>query len=89
MTQSTKNEWEPVITMVQCPWCKTDWIDEAHEYVCANCLPEVDSVQKAMAVHAAIRELDRDLTSEQIKKQLPLLRRAKEHLDAIVEAISK
>lgn len=89
MTPSKTDDWEPVITLVQCPWCKDNWIDENHEYVCNTCSPKVTVLQTVLAVHASIREVDRNLTFEQIKEHLPLLRRAKDHLDAIVETASK
>ena len=70
--------------MIQCPACEVGWIDEAHEFVCPDCIPKVHADLVVYEVHKAIQELDKHLTSEQLKSRLLYLRRAKEHLDAII-----
>lgn len=86
MTPSTKNE--TIITMIQCPACEVGWIDEAHEFVCNECVPKVHADLVVYEVHKAIQEIDK-LDLEQIKAKLLYLKRAKEHLDAIIHIAEK
>lgn len=76
-------------TLVQCPYCKTNWLDEAHEFVCNDCAPKVEADMIVYDIHKKIQDADKYLTSTQLKERLPVLRRAHEHLGAIIKMISK
>jgi hypothetical protein len=74
------------ILMIKCPACNADWIRDDNDLVCKKCAPGIYADTIVSELHNAIQELDH-LAPEQLKSRLPIIRRAKLHLDAVLNAI--
>jgi hypothetical protein len=73
---------------VKCPTCEYNYIDEASDLVCVSCVPSLAVDTLVYDLHKSIQEIDR-LPPENLKNRLPILRGAREHLNAIIEMIEK
>lgn len=76
------------ISMRKCPACNEDWIQDDAELVCPKCIPIVYADTIVYEVHRSIQDADK-LPVEDLRNRLPILRRAKQHLDAILESLEK
>ena len=75
--------------MIACPICKKNFIDEAVDIACLDCGPELNADLLVYDLQKAVKEVDKHLTTKQVKQRLPSLVRTKEHLDAIVKMVEK
>lgn len=76
------------IIMIKCPACNENWIQEAEDLVCSACIPGVQADMVIYQVHNSIQDIDK-LPINDIKTRLSILRRAKDHLEAIIQAAER
>jgi hypothetical protein len=77
-----------VINLIKCPACEVNFIDESHEFVCAECIPQVTADLAVYEVHKSVTEVDRH-PANLLAEHLPVLEEAYNHLGEIINNARK
>lgn len=72
------------IDMIHCPACKKEWIEEVHEFVCPQCIPNVQADMAVWDLHKSVQDID-GLEHGLIISRLDIIKRARDHLNAIIK----
>ncbi len=79
----------PNQTLVQCPRCNKNWVDEEDGVVCVDCVEPHNIDLTVLAVHQYVQEVDKLNFNKFTSQHKTALRSALTHLEAIINVLER